>query len=204
MTIFSLPVTQQASLSSLDGLRRLAMCYRVIASSRFPAVDLIHSMEAYPCGLVGSWLAQKQGCPHAITTHGTYGVIWHQKVVDRLAYQQVLKKTALLCPVSNGTAQMVQRYFGQALVKTTLHPILNGNSYTKHVPQEQALQRSFPSLPTLLSVGDIKPRKGQHVSLAAFARVKAQLPSARYFVVGNYRPDQYFHQLQSFVQRPTA
>jgi phosphatidylinositol alpha-1,6-mannosyltransferase len=199
MTIFPLPVTQQASLSSFNGLRRLAMCYRVIAASRLPAVDIIHSMEAYPTGLVGTWLAQKQSCPHAITTHGTYGVIWREKALDRLAYQQVLNKTALFCPVSNGTAQMVLRYFGQALARTTVHPILNGNSYTKQVPQEQALHHSFPDLPILLSVGDLKPRKGQHVSLAAFARVKAQLPSARYIVVGSYKPDKYYYQLKSFV-----
>jgi len=198
--VFSLPVTQQASLSSLNGLRRLAICYRVIASNRYPAVDLVHSMEAYPCGLVGSWLAQKQHCPHVITTHGTYGVIWYEKLVDRLAYQRVLKKTALFCPVSNGTAQMVKRYFGQALVKTRVHPILNGNNYAKQVPQEQALLHSFPLMPTLLSVGDIKRRKGQHISLAAFARVKAQIPSARYVIVGSYKHDEYYYQLQSMVR----
>jgi phosphatidylinositol alpha-1,6-mannosyltransferase len=199
MAIYSLPVTQQASLSSLTGLRKLMLCYQVIATTKFPKVDLVHSMEAYPSGLVGSWLAQKQGCPHAITTHGTYGVIWYGKTLDRLAYQHVLKKTALLCPVSNGTAEMVQHYFGTALAKTTIHPILNGNSYAKQVPQEQAMHHSFPNLPTLLSVGDLKPRKGQHISLAAFARVKAQLPSARYIVVGHYKIDEYFHQLQTFV-----
>jgi phosphatidyl-myo-inositol dimannoside synthase len=198
--IFSLPVTQQASLSSLNGLRRLVMCYRVIATSPYPPFDMVHSMEAYPTGLVGSWLARKQRCPHAITTHGTYGVIWYKKVVDRLAYQQVLRKTALLCPVSNGTAQMVKRYFGQALVTTRVHPILNGNSYTKQVPQRQALLRPLPATPTLLSVGDIKPRKGQHISLAAFALVKAQIPSARYVIVGSYKPDEYYQQLQRMVR----
>ena len=177
------------------------MCYRVMAANRYPAVDLVHSMEAYPCGLVGSWLAQKQRCPHAITTHGTYGVIWHEKALDRLAYQRVLKKTALFCPVSNGTAQMVKSYFGQSLVKTRVLPILNGNNYTKQVPQEQALLRSFPPIPTLLSVGDIKPRKGQHISLAAFARVKALIPSARYVIVGSYRHDEYYYQLQSMVRK---
>jgi glycosyltransferase involved in cell wall biosynthesis len=200
MTIFPLPVTQQASLSSLNGMRQLARCLRVISASRLPAVDLIHSMEAYPTGLVGTWLAKKLGCPHAITTHGTYGVIWHDKMLDRLAYQQVLKKTALFCPVSNGTAQMVQRYFGQALTRTRVLPILNGNSFTRQVPQEQAFHHSFPDRPTLLSVGDLKPRKGQHVSLAAFARVKAQHPSARYVIVGNYKPDRYYSNLLDFVR----
>lgn len=199
MTIFSIPVTQQASLSSVHGMTRLAKCFRVITTSQFPAVDLVHSMEAYPTGLIGSWLAQKLGCPHAITIHGTYGVIWHEKTLDRIAYQHVLEKTALLCPVSNGTARMVQDYFGKSLAKTTLHTILNGNSFTKQVPHEQAINHPFPSTPTLLSVGEVKPRKGQHISLAAFTRVKSQLPSARYIVVGHYKTDKYFNQLQSFI-----
>jgi glycosyltransferase involved in cell wall biosynthesis len=67
--------------------------------------------------------------------------------------------------------------------------------------------RPLPEVPTLLSVGEVKPRKGYHLSLAAFARVQAVLPEARYWIAGRYTrslsgvhtPSPYFENLQAFI-----
>lgn len=197
--IFTLPVTQQAALSSWSGFPRLAAACWEIRRGDFPAVDLVHSLEAYPTGLVGSWLARRLGCPHAITTHGTYGVIWIERALDRRAYEQVLQRTKLVCPVSQGTAQLVQRYFGESLTHATVHTILNGNHFYKSFPRAAAFDRPFPPTPTVLSVGDVKPRKGQLTSLAAFASVKSRLPAARYLIAGSYQQDDYYRKLQQFI-----
>lgn len=162
-------------------------------------VDLVHSLEAYPSGLVGSWLAKKLRCPHVITTHGTYGLIWHEYRADRTLYEGVLKKTALVCPVSQGTADLLHTYFAEALKNTRVHPILNGNDFYKTILSEKALNRQPPTPPILLSVGDVKPRKGQHISLAAFAKIKEHLPETRYHIVGLYKQNEYYCQLQQFI-----
>jgi glycosyltransferase involved in cell wall biosynthesis len=80
-----------------------------------------------------------------------------------------------------------------------VQPILNGNDFYKRIPESEAIRRVFPAPPAVLTVGEIKPRKGQHLSLAAFARVKAQIPEARYFLAGAYRQNGYFQRLQQFV-----
>jgi glycosyltransferase involved in cell wall biosynthesis len=67
------------------------------------------------------------------------------------------------------------------------------------VPREAVNVRAAPQVPTLLSVGDVKPRKGHDLSLAAFARVKARLPEARYWIVGSYSQNDYFRRLQRFI-----
>lgn len=199
--IHLLPVTQGASMGSWRGRRDLAGCYLAIRRGRYPRVDLIHSLEAYPTGLVGSWLAGKLSCPHALTSHGTYGVVWYEEPLDRRLYEQVLKNTALICPVSYGTARLMQSYFSLAMSGARLQPILNGNTYAQSVPRAEAFGHAFPEVPTLLSVGDIKPRKGQHISLAAFAKVKEQLPQARYWIVGHYNPENaYVQELQQFIR----
>jgi glycosyltransferase involved in cell wall biosynthesis len=197
--VFTLPVTQQASLSNRAGIKRLTEAYRAVQNKRLPDVDLVHSLEAYPTGLVGSWLAQKLKVPHVLTTHGTYGVIWHERRLDRLAYQQVLRRAKAICPVSHGTAGQMKRYFKRALRKTQVCPILNGNDFYKTVPRAAALERKFPETPTIISIGDVKPRKGHDVSLAAFAKVQAQLPQARYFIIGHYQENDYFRDLQRFI-----
>ncbi len=197
--IISVPVTQQASLSRLRGLRDLMACYWSVLRTHFPAIDIVHSLEGYPTGLVGDWLARKMGRPHVLTTHGTYGVVWHEQFFDRLAYQRVLRRASLVCPVSEGTARLMRRYFSQALARTRVQPILNGNDYYKSVPQNEAANRPHLPIPTILSVGDVKPRKGYHISLEVFARVKAQLAAARYLVVGKTTNNSYFNQLQDII-----
>ena len=197
--VYILPVTQSAALSNPRGLLALLRCYRAISSGAFPEVDLVHSLEAYPTGLVGSWLSRRLGCPHALTAHGTYGVVWHDLFLDRLAYRGVLRHASLVLPVSQGTERLVRRYFGSELADARVHVILNGNDFTKRVPQQQALERSWPDVPTLLSVGDVKPRKGQQHSLEAFARVKKEIPQVRYWIVGNYRQNEYYLQMQRYI-----
>jgi phosphatidylinositol alpha-1,6-mannosyltransferase len=199
--VFSLPVTQAAVMGSFHGMRLLMETWRALDRLRLPAVDLVHSLEAYPTGLVGDWLARRLKRPHLLTSHGTYGVVWHDYFPDRFVYRGVLQRASQVCPVSQGTARLMVQYFGSALEATKIHPILNGNNFYQRVPPSQALERQPPAIPTLLTVGDLKPRKGQHVSLAAFAEVKAQLPKARYYLAGRHKNNDYFQQLQQFISQ---
>jgi len=207
MPIYSLPTTQQNSWATLRGWIKLLATYWAIRRDHLPEFDLVHSLETYPTGLVGHWLARKRGKPHILTAHGTYSVIWASpgswlSNLDRRSYRQVLQAASLVCPVSHGTARLMQQHFGNALSHTLVKPILPGNDFTKLVPQDQALNRLQPPIPTLLSVGDVKLRKGQHVSLAAFARLKTQFPRARYWIAGQYAPQgAYYQQLQRFISQ---
>jgi phosphatidylinositol alpha-1,6-mannosyltransferase len=199
--VFSLPVTQAAVMGSFHGIRLLMETWRTLDRLRLPDVDLVHSLEAYPTGLVGDWLARRLKRPHLLTSHGTYGVVWHDYFPDRFVYRGVLQRASQVCPVSQGTARLMVQYFGSALEATKIHPILNGNNFYQRVPPSQALERQPPAIPTLLTVGDVKPRQGQHVSLAAFAEVKTKLPEARYYLAGRHKNNGYFQQLQQFVSQ---
>jgi len=198
--VYTLPATQEAAAGSLAGLRRQFATRAALASLRLPEIDLVHSLEAYPTGLVGHWLARRLGVGHVLTAHGTYAVIWYAHLFDRLLYRQVLRSASLVCPVSSGTADLMRRYFGPALAHTRLQPILNGNYFTHDVPRRVAFERQLPAVPALLSVGDLKPRKGQALSLAAFARVRSRYPQARYYLAGGLAQSAYARRLRAFVR----
>ena len=82
-------------MGSLHGLRSLLATHRALGRLRLPALDLVHSLEAYPTGLVGDWLARRLNRPHVLTSHGTYGVVWHEIIPDRFLYAGVLRRAAL-------------------------------------------------------------------------------------------------------------
>ncbi len=209
LPIYGLPVTQQASFASLRGTLHLMQSYQMIRQLPLPPVDLVHSLEAYPTGLVGSWLARNMHVPHILTANGTYGVVWFgvrstklfgRFALDRRFYRRVLKQANLICPISTGTAEQMRRVFGPELASVRIHTILPGNDFTRTVPASLALERSLPEIPTFLTVGEVKSRKGHAVSIAAFARVKQHYPQARYWIVGRYQPaSPYFIQLQQLI-----
>lgn len=198
--IVALPATQSASLQSLGGALRLGQIWRVIRSRNL-SLDLVHSLEAYPSGLVGHWLAQRCNAPHLLTAHGTYGVVWKESFLDRLLYRQVLRSAAHVCAVSQATARRIEQAFGDVLTQVPITVILNGNQYAQRVPAELALSRRLPQPPTLLSVGEVKPRKGYHVSLRVFARLQKEIPTVRYDVVGNFPDNAYTQSLDEFIRQ---
>jgi glycosyltransferase involved in cell wall biosynthesis len=159
----------------------------------------VHSLEAYPTGLIGSWLAQRAGCPHVLTAHGTYGLVWRDSAPDRILYERVLRSAVAVLPVSQGTAGLMQQHFPRALQGVRVQPILNGNTFYKNVPDEWALTRPFPRPPVILTVGDVKPRKGQHASLAAFAQVQQRLPGTQYEIAGKFWDNAYYRGLQQMI-----
>ncbi len=197
---YALPVVQDASLSSHRTRGHLLRSLWRARRLSMPRPALVHSLEAYPAGLIGHTLARRWNVPHVLTAHGTYAVLWVRYPLDRWAYQRVLRGAAAICPVSHGTADLMRQTFPEALPAERLHVILNGNDFWRRVPAEDALQRPWPERPTVLTVGDIKARKGMHISLAAFARLHSAMPQARYWIVGKYRPeDPYYQFLQQLV-----
>lgn len=199
LPVFPLPATQNASLQSLRGALRLWQTFRAVQARQL-ALDLVHSLEAYPSGLVGHWLARQCACPHVLTAHGTYGVVWVTSFLDRIFYRQVLRSAAHLCPVSQATAQRMRQHFGDVLKAVPMTAVLNGNDFYQQVPAQVALARRLPETPTLLGVGEVKPRKGYHLSLQVFARLQKEIPTARYEIVGYCPQNAYTHSLQAMVK----
>jgi glycosyltransferase involved in cell wall biosynthesis len=206
---FILPVIQEAWLGgrrliSYRGIMTLTECYFALKQLNLPEIHLVHSLEAYPSGLVGYWLAEhaKQKPPFLLTCHGTYGILAHAYWLDRWVYRKILRQANAVCTVSQATAQQIQKYFGNSLTNGRIIPILNGTKAFQKVSREAALGRNTTKAPVLLSVGDVKPRKGQDISLAAFSRVKRYFPQAEYWIVGEpHINSKFYQQLQNTIQK---
>jgi phosphatidylinositol alpha-1,6-mannosyltransferase len=193
------PSTQSMSFQYPSSWLRFIKTYRAVKTSNLPSVDLVHSLEAYPTGLVGHWLATRLGVPHVLTAAGTYAVVWSESSLDRGFYSEVLARAGAICPISNGTGMLMQRHFADVMVNTSMRVVLLGTDYHRQVSRQIVAQRPASIVPTVLSVGAVKPRKGYHISLAAFAKVKKRLSSARYWIVGKPESSGYMARLRRFV-----
>ncbi|GAB4494946.1 MAG: hypothetical protein OHK0052_01230 [Anaerolineales bacterium] len=201
LPVFTLPATQFAALNSRRGWLNLLQTALHIQrhAKQYPAFQLVHSLEAYPTGLIGHLLARKHNLPHSLTAHGTYSVLWQKYPLDKRLYAHILRRADAIFPVSHGTANLIQQRFPNAARPQTIHVIHNGNDFYKKINRTEALNRPIPHTPTLLTVGQIKPRKGHHLSLAAFAQVQQQLPNSQYWIVGKQRGTDYERSLHAYI-----
>ena len=164
-------------------------------------VRLVHSMEMFPAGWAGDALARSQRTPHVLTAHGTYSILWSKwPLLDR-RYQGILRRAAAIYPISHGTEAKLWDAYHADLGSVTVRTILNGSRSAEQVSPEIARNRRQPGAPVVFSVGMVKPRKGYHVSLAAFARLQKKFPDAVYRIVGRPPDGQYQLLLKDIIRR---
>jgi glycosyltransferase involved in cell wall biosynthesis len=172
------------------------------AVRRFPDLNvrLVHSLEMFPAGWAGCAAAERQRVPHALTAFGTYAVVWSKWPLLDYFYRRTLRRAAAIYPISHGTEAKLWEAYGPELGRTTVRTILCGSQTAERVPAEAAARRRKTDAPAVLSVGMVKPRKGYHVSLAAFARLQKKFPDATYRIVGRPPDADYRDRLQSILR----
>jgi len=198
-----LPTVQAEEWSgtTLSMLRR--MIPAVWAARRIPPlrVRLVHSLEMFPAGWAGDALARAQRAPHVLTAFGTYAILWDKWPVLNRAYHGILQRAAAVYPISHGTEARLRDAYGSELASASIRTILCGSRAAEQVSSGAARQRRQPEAPVVFSVGMVKPRKGYHISLTAFARLQERFPAAVYQIVGRPPDDSYRTHLEDIIRR---
>lgn len=164
--------------------------------------DLVHAIKDYPHNLLGLLAARLAGRPCVATAHGTYSV---QPLLDprhaglaRWTYRRL----ASVVSVSRYTA----RRLGEELVlgelpPERLHVVPNAVDASHYAARRALDARPWHGLRYTLGIGELKERKGHHVSLEAFARVAQRHPELHHFLVGKHSDAEYKRQLDALVAR---
>lgn len=140
-------------------------------------IDLLHVL-AEPYAL-SALLVRK---PLLVTAHGTYLPLTAQTRLFGALYRQVYRRAQIIC-VSRYTARRVR----EVLPSAHSHVIPNGVNLARFA-QPAAL--NLPKrAPTVLSVGQIKPRKGFLEIVEAMARVREHIPEAQAVFIGSTESD---------------
>jgi glycosyltransferase involved in cell wall biosynthesis len=192
---------EEWSGTTLSMLRRMAPAVWKARALPHLRVRLVHSMEMFPAGWAGDALARAQHAPHMLTANGTYAVLWSQwPFLDRF-YRGILRRAAAVFPISHGTEAKLWAAYGADLAASSVRTILIGSSFAHLVPAEVVRNRRPPAAPSVFSVGMVKPRKGYHISLEAFAALQKRFPGAVYRIVGRPPDGEYRTHLQGIIRR---
>ncbi len=178
----------------------VAAAWRVRARARH--ADLVHAIKDYPhafAGLYGARMAKK---PCIATAHGTYSVQpLTSKRHERMARWMYRRLDAVIA-VSRYTKGRLSSLLDESeLERSRLHVVPNAVSFEHYQAARPVGARAWHAHPFTLSIGEVKERKGHHLSLAAFCRVAPAHPDLHHYVIGNAVSDEYHRSLVELVER---
>jgi len=164
--------------------------------------DLVHAIKDYPHSWIALRAAELAGKPCIATAHGTYSV---QPLLDarhRSRAKACYRRFAALISVSGYTARRLEALLTPTeLPRERLHVIPNAVN-AEHFAVPRAIgARPWQAHPFTLAIGELKERKGHHVSLAAFCRVAARHPELHHYLVGKPSGDEYEARLRRLVEQ---
>mgnify|MGYP001206222035 CR=1 FL=1 len=174
--------------------------WRVFAAAR--GCDLVHAIKDYPHSLSGLIGARMAGVPCIATGHGTYTV---QPLVDprhAARARWCYSRFAALIAVSRFTARRVTELVGESdEIAQRLRVIPNAVDAGHFARRLDIGAKPWHAHPFTLAIGELKERKGHHVSLAAWLRCAATRPQLHHYVVGKGSDDEHHRSLLELVRR---
>ncbi|MDZ4773802.1 MAG: glycosyltransferase family 4 protein [Planctomycetota bacterium] len=160
--------------------------------ARAKHADLVHAIKDYPHAFAGLYGAQSAVKPCIATAHGTYSVQpLMSKRHERFA-RYTYRRLAALIAVSNYTRMRLRELLTEdELPEARLHVVANSVSFDHYQVRRAVGTRPWHAHPYTLAIGEVKERKGHHVSLAAFCHLAKRFPDVHHYIVGNAVGDEY-------------
>ncbi len=148
-------------------------------------VDLIHTGDLYPQGVMGLVLKHCFGIPYIAYCHGEEVTQMDQRRYQHLVRDRIYHHADAVV-AAGGFAQKQLLRIGipeSRICKIT--PGVDWERFSPRSPREDLVRRfSLQDKKVLLTVARLYPRKGHDIALQAIARINAEFPDLRYLIVG--------------------
>ena len=157
----------------------------------FRQADIVHALDVYPYGII-AWLGNIfLNRPLVLTLQGTYSITPFYNPKTRWLACHALQAAQYRIAISQFTKKSVQNITATEDIEVINHGIDLG----RFERQRKSSDKKF-----ILSVGALKPRKGYHIAIPAFALAKEKVPDLEYIIVGDQQDQSYYQKLRALVQ----
>ncbi len=160
-------------------------------------VDLVHAIKDYPHNMLALRVAKQLGVPCIATAHGTYSVAPLQSERHSKRARQTYEQLDGIVAVSSYTAGRMRELTatgGGAPRRMIAVP--NAVNAAHYLAPRELPEQPWHRGPFVLSIGQLKERKGIHLALEAFCRVAPRFDGLQHFIVGKRSDDEYFQGLE--------
>lgn len=159
-----------------------AHALRLVRKNR---IDLIHSGDLYPPGVISFWLKRLFGIPYLAYCHGE-----EVTQTDRYRYQPNVRNHIYLSADALVAASEFarQNLLRIGIPENRIHKITPGVDFERFCPRPACptlvQQLGLQGKTVLLTVARLIPRKGHRFVLRALAAIHRDVPGLRYLIVG--------------------
>ncbi|MBU1177119.1 glycosyltransferase family 4 protein [Patescibacteria group bacterium] len=170
--------------------------------------DIIHCLDAYPYGLIGTLANIGLNRKIIINVVGSYSIApleykkegkllrrIYQKIKRDLLYW-TYKKADYVLSISAFTEREILK---RVKLKNTqiVHLGIDFNKFQI----DYSVNKNNKKEKMILSVGALKRRKGYYISIPAIAQVKKKYPNIKYYIVADQSNQSYFKELKNLVAK---
>lgn len=164
----------------------LAYCAVAVPKVRKAArdADLIHCLSDYPHAMLGVRAAKRLGKPAIVSGHGTYSVAPFRYKGHRRLISKAYADADHVLLGSRFALSRVEEQIRLPNARVVRYGVDPG-SYSRpdQIPRPTGFDRRY-----VLTIGELKERKGHHISIPAFLQAAKDHPDVDLVIVGN-RPE---------------
>lgn len=186
------------SLTPINLIKNVFILRKIIVSEH---ISVVHSFDVWPLSVYSVLATLDKRIPVFISGIGTYSLPPKHFSFKKWLMRFALKTAVEVFCISNYTKKMIE----QRVKKTNLTTTFWGASKMPITSQENILSYRKKlgikpnSSPIILTVGEIKNRKGQFQTLSAINLLKDKYPFILYIVVGSSGDKAYVNKMRQFA-----
>ncbi len=177
-------------------LRLAARIFQIRAVIR--DCDIIHALDAFPYGAIAALAAMGMRKKIIITATGSGSILplYQRRFawLVRFAYRRADRITA----ISTFTRDEILKKMPHLSISVINHGV-DAEEFTRHETHNMMHDALQSYKPYILSVGQLRWRKGYHFTIRAFAKISSLFPNYHYVIVGKRYKDDYYLRLQNLI-----
>ncbi|MCH2106768.1 MAG: glycosyltransferase family 4 protein [Planctomycetes bacterium] len=172
---------------------------RVVAAAR--RADIVHCVKDFPHSWLGALAAKIAGKPCVATAHGTYSTEPLRSSRHKGRALWAAERYARWISVSGFTKRgLLEVLEGRGPSEEEIAVVSNGVNAAHYAQPRDIGERPWHGKRYTLAIGELKERKGHHVSLPAWLQIADRHPELEHFIVGRPAGDEYEASLRAMAR----
>ena len=163
---------------------------RVVAAAR--RADVVHCIKDFPHSWLGAWAAKLAGKPCVATAHGTYTTEPLTDGRHRSRARWAADRFARWIAVSGFTKRrLIAALDGAGPNEDEIVVVSNAVNAEHYEGARDVGEQAWHGKQYTCAIGELKERKGHHLSLGAWLKLADARPELEHFIVGRPAGDDY-------------
>lgn len=146
--------------------------------------DIVHSLLDFPYCFVAARSAKKYKKPFMMGSQGTYGVVPLLRFPDRIALEWTYAQAKHIVVPSQFTKNIILKHTKKQYDIDVIHNGVNFKRFDTS-PDVSDIRAQYPGKTIFMTVGGLKQRKGQDLTIEALVLLKQSFNDFVYVLVGD-------------------